>query len=447
VRKAVRVHFTDLGPQKAKNIAEPIRAYHLVPINGASTSARSAIFPEAPAPPDKPSIAILPFRNMSLDPEQDFLADGIVDELTSALSRFRSLFVIARSSTLAYKDRPADVKQVSHELGVRYVLEGSVRRAGNRVRIAAQLIDGQSGGHIWSNRYDGEIADLFDLQDRITENIIGALQPTIRSSEIERARRKRPDNLDAYDYVMRALPSIWAVECETNREALAFLEQAMALDPDYALPKALAAWCHGQRVPYLWTDHPDEERSMALRLAKEAARLDSDDPLVLTVLASAHAVGREFTEALPLIDRALQLDPNSAWAWHHSGWIRTFLDQPDLAIEHFQRSLRISPLDPYNFDAVIGIGIAHFHAKRFAEAASCIRQGIAEKPSATWAWRLIAAAYANLGRMDEAREALSYLMQAHPGITITAIKKASMPPSPSFQNALFNGLRMAGLPE
>ena len=368
-----------------------------------------------------------------------------MDEVTSGLSRFRSLFVIARSSTLAYKERAADVKQVSRELGVRYVLEGTMRRAGDRVRITAQLIDGQSGSYIWSDHYDGEITDLFDLQDRITESIIGALQPTIRSSEIERARRKRPGNLHAYDYVMRALPSIWAVERATNEEALGLLEQAMALDPSYALPKALAAWCHGQRVPFLWTNHPEQERSAALRLAKEAARLDSDDPLVLTILASAHAVGREFTEAVPLIDRAVQLDPNSAWAWHHSGWIRNFLNQPDLAIEHFQRSIRISPLDPYNFDAAIGIGIAHFHAERFAEAASWVRQGIAEKPSATWAWRIVAAAFANLGRLDEAREALACLVQAHPGITIAAIKQASMPPSPSFQHALFDGLRAAGL--
>ena len=445
VRKALPFPFTDLGSHQLKNIEESIRVYSVGRVGTTSASFTPPNSPDAPPLPDKPSIVVMPFTNLSEDPDQAFLAEGIVDEVTSGLSRFRSLFVIARSSTLAYKERAADVKQVSRELGVRYVLEGTMRRAGDRVRITAQLIDGQSGSYIWSDHYDGEITDLFDLQDRITESIIGALQPTIRSSEIERARRKRPGNLHAYDYVMRALPSIWAVERATNEEALGLLEQAMALDPSYALPKALAAWCHGQRVPFLWTNHPEEERSAALRLAKEAARLDSDDPLVLTILASAHAVGREFTEAVPLIDRAVQLDPNSAWAWHHSGWIRNFLNQPDLAIEHFQRSIRISPLDPYNFDAAIGIGIAHFHAERFAEAASWVRQGIAEKPSATWAWRIVAAAFANLGRLDEAREALACLVQAHPGITIAAIKQASMPPSPSFQHALFDGLRAAGL--
>jgi adenylate cyclase len=447
VRKTLPFPFTDLGPHQLKNIEEPIRVYSVVQVGTTSASFTPPNSPDAPSLPDKPSIVVLPFTNLGEDPDQTFLAEGIVDEVTSGLSRFRSLFVIARSSTLAYKERAADVKRISRELGVRYVLEGTMRRSGDRVRITAQLIDGQSGSYIWSDRYDGEITDLFDLQDRITESIVGALQPTIRSSEIERARRKRPGNLHAYDYVMRALPSIWAVERATNDEALGLLEQAMALDPSYALPKALAAWCHGQRVPFLWTNHPEEERSAALRLAKEAARLDSDDPLVLTILASAHAVGREFTEAVPLIDRAVQLDPNSAWAWHHSGWIRNFLNEPDLAIEHFQRSIRISPLDPYNFNAAIGIGIAHFHAERFAEAASWVRRGIAEKPSATWAWRIVAAAYANLGRSDEAREALTHLVQAHPGITIAAIKQASMPPSPSFQYALFDGLRTAGLPE
>ncbi len=447
VRKTLPFPFTDLGPHQLKNIEEPIRVYSVVQVGTTSASFTPPNSPDAPPLPDKPSIVVLPFTNLSEDPDQTFLAEGIVDEVTSGLSRFRSLFVIARSSTLAYKERAADVKHISRELGVRYVLEGTMRRAGDRVRITAQLIDGQSGSYIWSDHYDGEITDLFDFQDRITESIIGALQPTIRSSEIERARRKRPGNLHAYDYVMRALPSIWAVERAMNEEALGLLEQAMALDPSYALPKALAAWCHGQRVPFLWTNHPEEERSAALRLAKEAARLDSDDPLVMTILASAHAVGREFTEAVPLIDRALQLDPNSAWAWHHSGFIRTFLNQPDLAIEHFQRSIRISPLDPYNFNAAIGIGIAHFHAERFAESASWVRQGIAEKPSATWAWRIVAAAYANLGRLDEAREALTHLVQAHPGITIAAIKQASMPPSPSFQHALSDGLRTAGLPE
>jgi adenylate cyclase len=447
VRKTLPFPFTDLGPHQLKNIEEPIRVYSVVQVGTTSASFTPPNSPDAPSLPDKPSIVVLPFTNLSEDPDQTFLAEGIVDEVTSGLSRFRSLFVIARSSTLAYKERAADVKRISRELGVRYVLEGTMRRSGDRVRITAQLIDGQSGSYIWADHYDGEITDLFDLQDRITESIVGALQPTIRSSEIERARRKRPGNLHAYDYVMRALPSIWAVERATNDEALGLLEQAMALDPSYALPKALAAWCHGQRVPFLWTNHPEEERSAALRLAKEAARLDSDDPLVLTILASAHAVGREFTEAVPLIDRAVQLDPNSAWAWHHSGWIRNFLNEPDLAIEHFQRSIRISPLDPYNFNAAIGIGIAHFHAERFAEAASWVRRGIAEKPSATWAWRIVAAAYANLGRSDEAREALTHLVQAHPGITIAAIKQASMPPSPSFQHALFDGLRTAGLPE
>lgn len=220
VRKALPFPFTDLGPQQVKNIEEPIRVYSVGMIGTASASFTPVNSPDTPSILDIPSITVLPFTNLSEDPDQAFLADGIVDEVTSALSRFRSLFVIARSSALAYKECAADVKLVSRQLGVRYVLEGTMKRAGDRVRITAQLIDGQSGSYIWSDRYGGEITDLFDLQDRITESIIGALQPTIRSFEIERARRKRPGNLHAYDYVMRALPSIWAVERAMNESTL-----------------------------------------------------------------------------------------------------------------------------------------------------------------------------------------------------------------------------------
>jgi adenylate cyclase len=310
-----------------------------VRLSGRAPSSRPAL-----PLPDKPSIAVLPFQNMSGDPEQEYLADGIVEEIISALSRIRSLFVVARNSTFTYKGRTIDLKQVSRELGVRYVLEGSVRRSAERVRITAQLINGQDGTHIWSDRYDGRITDIFDLQDQITERIVGALEPTIRSVEVERARRKRPNNLDAYDCVMRALSSIWVVEREANAEALILLETAMALDPGYALAKALAAWCHAQRLPYLWTTTPARERELALELATEAARLDSNDPMVLTVLSAAYAASSQFQEAAPLVEKALALDPNSAWAWQRSGVLRTCLGEPDVAIEHFQRAMRSARL-------------------------------------------------------------------------------------------------------
>ena len=246
--------FDDLGPQKVKNIEEPIRA---LPRREASLAAHRLSTRDADskatALPDKPSIAVLPFTNMSGDPEQDYFADGMVEEIIAALSRFRSLFVIARNSTFTYKGKAVDVRQVSRDLGVRYVLEGSVRKAGNRLRIIAQLIDASTGNHIWSERYDGDLADIFDLQDRVTEAIVGAIEPTITLSEIERAKRKRPDSLDAYDCVMRALPTVWSHDAEAIAEGLRLAEQAMVLDPTYALPKALAAWCYAQRVTYMRT--------------------------------------------------------------------------------------------------------------------------------------------------------------------------------------------------
>ena len=443
VRGKLELTSEDMGEQKLKNIPQPVRVYRVRP----STAAASTR-PSLPLP-DKPSIAVLPFQNMSGDPEQEYFSDGVVEEIISALSRIRSLFVIARNSSFTYKGHTIDLKQVSRELGVRYVLEGSVRRSGERVRITAQLINGQDGTHIWSDRYDGRMADIFDLQDQITERIVGALEPTIRSVEVERARRKRPDNLDAYDCVMRALSSIWVVERDANAEALVLLERAMALDPGYAFAKALAAWCHAQRLPYLWTTTPAKERALALELATEAARLDSNDPLVLTVLGAAYAASSQFQEAAPLIEKALVLDPNSAWAWQRSGVLKTCLGEPDVAIEHFQRAMRISPLDPYNFNALIGIGIAHFWAGRYELAAQWVTKGIAEKPSATWAWRIAAAAYSHLDRMDAARTALERFMRGNPGVTLTSVAEGSTPSaaSPSFKKALLEGLRKAGLPE
>jgi adenylate cyclase len=443
VQGKLEVPFENAGEQQLKNIVRPVRVYR-VQLSGATQGQRPAL-----PLPDKPSIAVLPFQNLSGDPDQEYFADGVVEEIISALSRIRSLFVIARNSTFTYKGRTIDLKRVSRELGVRYVLEGSVRRSGERVRITAQLINGQDGTHIWSDRYDGRMADIFDLQDQITERIVGALEPTIRSVEVERARRKRPDNLDAYDCVMRALSSIWVVEREANAEALVLLERAMALDPGYASAKALAAWCHAQRLPYLWTTAPAIERALALELATEAARLDSNDPLVLTVLSAAYAASSQFQEAAPLIEKALALDPNSAWAWQRSGVLRTCLGEPDVGIEHLQRAMRISPLDPYNFNALIGIGVAHFWAGRYELAAQWVTQGIAEKPSATWAWRIAAAAYSHLDRMDAARTALERFMRGNPGVTLTSVAEGSTPSaaSPSFKKALIDGLRKAGLPE
>ena len=287
VRKVVPLMFSDLGPQKVKNIEEPIGAYAL----SEPSPHPVQIDPTKSLPlPSKPSIAVLPFTNMSGDPEQEYLADGMVEEITAALSRIRSLFVIARNSGLSYKGTTKDVRQIAQELGVRYVLVGSVRKSGSRVRVTAELVDGSDGGHIWADRYDSQVEDIFDLQDRLTEAIIGAILPNIRATEIERARRKRPDSLDAYDCVMKAMPTVWSNDPETATQALELLERAMALDPDYALAKSMASWCHAQQAMYLRSSDPQRDRERALALAEEAARLDSNDPLVLTTLSAAYTL-------------------------------------------------------------------------------------------------------------------------------------------------------------
>lgn len=440
VRKVPGLTFTRRGPQKVKNIADAVEVYTVV-----TGSARQPQQGETPLPlPDIPSIAVLPFDNMSSDPEQVYFADGMVEDIIAALSRVRSFFVIARASTFVYKGRPVPVQQVARELGVRYVLEGSVRRAGERLRVAAQLVDAVSGAHLWADHYDGTLQDAFDLQDSITASVVGALQPSIRAAEIERARRKRPDNLDAYDLVMRALPFVWSLDRESNRTATELLEQALRLDPAYPLALSLAAWCRGQRVVYNWSQDPEADRRETLRQAQEAAARAADDPFVLTVLAAALAITHEFSTASSMIDKALALDPNSAWAWNRSGWVRSYLGETDRAIEHFNRSLRLSPFDPMVFNCHVGIAGAHFVAERYAEAAIWFEKGLIANPKATWINRTLAASYALAGRQRDAEDSLRRLREAYPGITVAAIC-AAHPFTAATLARLAEGLQLAGL--
>jgi adenylate cyclase len=443
VRKVVPLTFTDIGPQMVKNIEEPVRAYALTTTLPNPTQIVAA---KSLPLPNKPSIAVLPFANMSGDPEQEYLADGMVEEITAALSRIRSLFVIARNSSLSYKGTTKDVRQIAQELGVRYVLVGSIRKSGLRVRVTAELVDGSDGGHIWADRYDSQVEDIFDLQDRLTEAIIGAILPNIRATEIERARRKRPDSLDAYDCVMRAMPTVWSNDPETATQALKLLERAMTLDPDYALAKSMASWCHAQQVMYLRSSDPQWERERALALAEEAARLDSNDPLVLTTLSAAYTLSGRVDRASTLIEKALQLDPNSAWAWQRNGWIHLYKDQPELALDHFKHGLRISPFDPINFNSYIGMGVAHFAAVRYEDAIEWLKKGLQERPSAVWAYRLLIPAYAHAGRMDDARQSATLLLQCYPDFTISRYYRNIISPA-EHMSRVIEGLRKAGVPE
>jgi adenylate cyclase len=446
VGKKLPVVFTDCGEQTVKNIAEPVRAYRI----GPSAAVPIGATERTPLPlslPNKPSVAVLPFQNISGDPEQEYLADGMVEEITAALSRVRSFFVIARNSTLTYKGRAVDVKQVSRELGVRYVLEGSVRKASDRVRIAAQLIDATTGHHIWSDRYDGSSQDIFDLQDRITERVVGAIQPSILLAEIERTKRKRPESLDAYDYVLRALPHVWALDPTANEAALNHLNRAIEIEPDFPLALSLAAWCHARQVGCIWTTAPDETKAEASRLAKLAGGMSNDDPMVLAMLCATHSVVSDFGMASTLIDKALALDPNCAWAWNRSGWVNSFLIRPDVSIEQFQRAIRLSPFGPLNSDCLIGIGCSHWVAERYEEALSWLRKGMLERPASVWALRIVAACLGQLGRISEAHEVVRQCREAHPGMTISNVMAHTAHRDAAFLRRYAEGLRKAGLPE
>jgi len=444
VRDKLPYEFRDQGEQTFKNIGRPVHVYCIKEDLEAAGALQ-----ELPRPlslPDRPSIAVLPFSNISGGPEQEHFADGVVEDITAALSRVRSFFVIARNSTFTYKGRAVSAQQISRELGVRYLLEGSVRRAVDRIRISAQLIDATTGMHLWADHYDGVVEDLFDFQDRITASVVGAIQPSIRAAEIERAKRKRPESLDAYDLVMQALPLVWSLDQENNREASRLLEEALRLDPNYPLALSLDAWCRGQRAVYNWTEDAQEETREALLRAQAAVAMSSDDPFTLAVLGAALTITRDFRPAALILDRALALDPNSAWAWNRSGWLRDYQDEPETAIQHFERALRLSPFDPMAFNCDMGIGCAHFIAGRYDQAVAWQEKALMAHPSSTWIHRNLAAAYALSGQTGKARESVKELLKSYPGLTISAVTGAMVFSGPVLER-IAEGLRLAGLPE
>jgi len=411
-------NFRDAGQRQLKNIDRPINIWLWSP-----EQARPAPV-TAPALPNKPSIAVLPFDNMSGDPNQEYFADGVVEALTAALSRIRAFFVIARNSAFAYKGRAMNVRNIGRELGVAYVLEGSVQRAGGRVRITVQLIETEGGAHIWAEKYDGSLDDIFDLQDRITEQVAGALQPSIRLAEVERACRKRPQDMGAYDYTMRAIRHVWMLEKDEATKALVLLDQALEIDPEYPLALALAAWCHAQRSVYNWVEDIDATKTRSLTYAEKAANLSADDPLILAVLGAVHTFSRNYGAARVLLERALALDPNSAWTFSRFGWLETYADRPEEAQAHFEKALRLSPLDPMNFNNYVGLATAHQVAGEYGEAADIFLRALEERPNAHWIHRMLAPALLSAGRTAEARASCNTLLAIYPDMTIKKLKDA-----------------------
>ncbi len=442
----IELPFVDMGPTELKNISKTVRIYAWHPAGLVRPQPAASTPPPAP-PSNRPSVVVLPFDNLSGEADQSYFADAVVEEITATLSRVKDFFVIARNSAFTYKGRAGiDIRQIGRDLGVRYVVEGSVRRVGERVRITAQLVETEAGSHIWSNKVDGAVADLFDLQDRMAAEVASAIQPSIRRAEVERARRKRPDTLAAYDLVMRALPHLWSHSPEDNAEAIALLTRALALDPHYGLAAALAAWAHGQQVAYNWTADFTSERRTAAALVETASRHVADDPTALTALASAMMMlGGDVRQAATFADRALELDPNHAWAWMRRGWGHVYLGNPEDGLTAFERSARLSPMDPFAFNVHLGMGLANFAAGRPQQAIAWAQRAMAERPGLTWPHRDLAVYFAHHGDLASAADARERFQRSHPEVSVASIGDGLRFMYPSLLARYLQGLRLAGL--
>lgn len=428
------------GPPAADPMARPQAAAPAPATSGPAEAAQ----PEAAVARNRPSLVVLPFRPMGENREITYLADGLVDEITSGLSRVRSFFVIARGSAQAFRGREVDVRDIARALGVRYVVQGSLRAAGRSLRVAVQLIDAANREEVWSGRFDGEWAEVFDVQDRITEAIVGALAPTILVAEVRRARRQRPRSLDAYDWLLQAMPGCWALDQRASVEAMDLLQQAIALDPDYALAHALLSWCHGQQLVYNWTRHPVPHREKALQLARRAAALDSSDPLVLILLGTAECVAAEVDAAAAHIAMGLELDPNSAWGWNRSGYIHCYRAEPDRAEADFERAMRLSPFDPMRHNSYVGMGLASFVGEAYGDALTWIDRALVDNPEIIWVHRLLAASAALAGDADRARRSVRIVEGYAPGITVEDIVRAIPHQDPGVRERYRRALGLAG---
>jgi TolB-like protein/DNA-binding winged helix-turn-helix (wHTH) protein/Tfp pilus assembly protein PilF len=398
---------------------------------------------------NKPSIAVLPFQNMSGDPEQEYFADGMVEDIITGLSRFRWLFVIARNSSFTYKGRSVDVKQVGRELGVRYLLEGSVRKSTNRVRIAGQLIDASAGTHLWADRFEGTIEDVFELQDQVTASVVGAIAPRLRQAEIERARRKPTESLDAYDLYLRGLANAYKWTREGNEEALRLNYKAIECDPDFSEAYARAADCFTRRKLFGWAIDREQEVAEARRLALRAVQLGKDDATVLSFAGYALAyVARDLDDGAAFVDQALLVNPSLAVAWLHSGVVKVWLGEPDQAVERFAHAMRLSPIDPALFLMQQCMALAHFFAGRYDETLSWAKMALREQPDCHGALRIGAASCALAGRDEEAKKLMARLLEIDPALRISNLQNLLGPyRQPEHQAKYTDALRKAGLPE
>jgi TolB-like protein/Flp pilus assembly protein TadD len=430
--------FHDIGEHEVKNIARPVRAYRVVAQGSAAPAMPSAL-------PDKPSIAVLPFDNLSGDPEQEYFADGIAEDLITALSRMRWLLVTARNSTFSYKGQSPDVRKVGRELGVRYVLEGSVRKGGNRVRISAQLIDASDGNHIWAQRYDRELADIFDVQDEITLTIAGAIEPELAQIERERARRKPADNLDAWDLSQRGLWHMWQFSEDDNAEARRLFRRAIDIDPRFAAAHANLSYSHYLDSVLAYSDSPQQSFALAETAAKQAIAIDDKDAMAHCTLGRALTAKGDHLAAIAELRAAIDLNPSFALAHYGLGLALMFHGQAVEAVPEFETSRRLSPHDPYMwaFEAM-GAG-AHIVLGQFEDAERLGRSAIHRPGAGFWAYAALASALGGLGRIEEARPALDKLLELNPDFSPEWFETVNVGADPSFTTPYFEGLRKAGL--
>jgi TolB-like protein/Tfp pilus assembly protein PilF len=410
---------------------------------------RPAPVAASPADPSgKPSIAVLPFQNLSGDPEQEYFADGMVEEIITALSRMRWLFVIARNSSFTYRNRAMDVRQIGRELGVRYILEGSVRKAANRVRITGQLLDVSTGAHLWAERFDGTLEEVFDLQDQVATKVVGAIAPKLEQAEIERAKRKPTESLDAYDHFLRGLACVYRWTRRDSDEALQHFDRAIALDPDYASAYGMAARCYSARKVSGWVDDLARETAEAARLARKVAQIGRDDAVALYTagMALAYCVG-ELDDGAAMIERALALNPNAAWAWLFSGWTKVWQGEPERALERIARAAALSPQDPQFFNMRTATAWAHLLAGRYDEAQKWAQLALTEQPDYVNALYVLAASNALAGQLVPAQDAMVRLKKLDPGARIALLLQRYPFRRPDDLANVSEGLRRAGMTE
>ncbi len=452
---AVRKAIGDSGGQQRLLRTLPRKGYRFVGDVRESAASARADPAERPEPavwtlalPDRPSIAVLPFLNLSGDPTQDYFVDGVVEDIIAALSRISWLFVIARNSSFAYKGRAVDEKQMGRELGVRYLLEGSLRKAAGRVRITGQLIDAATSVTLWSERFEGSVDDIFELQDQITADVVGAIAPQLERAEIERSRHKPTESLDAYDYYLRAMANLHFGTREAVDEALRLFYKAIDLDQEYAPAYGMAAWCHLWRKINGWMQDRAGEIAEGTRLARRAVELGKDDAVALARAGSAlsHLAG-DLDGSFALLERAKMLNPNLAAAWFLGGFVRVWRGDSDGAIEDFKQAMRLSPLDPETYRMQAGMAAAHLFAKRFDDASSWAAKSFRDLPTFLIVEAFIAASHALAGRTDEAQRAMQHLRQLDPALRISNLTDYLPIRRPQDLATFSDGLRKAGLPE